>query len=155
MPIHKRRPWPKEDVEIPLRAFLFDYTQSSFYDDDEALREDLPHRLAASMREFAAEIAEYKDPRSGIWMNLSGDVASYGSPDLTQEQVRALVPGAARAGVTSEYGEACVWLAFDNKPEDVLEAMVLAGWVPSARGIELVVAARRYLDSRRPLVGPA
>ncbi len=100
------------------------------------------------MGEFVARFAEYKDPRSGIWMNLSGDVASYGNPDLTQEEVRALAPDAPQSGVTSEYGQACVWIAAGNRTEDVLEAMVLAGWVPSQRGIDLAVAARRYVDER-------
>ncbi len=148
MPIYKRRPWPKEDIEIPLRALLYDSAQSSDYRDEQALRADLTHRLSATMGALGNDIAEYKDPRTGIWMTAWGEVAGYGSPDLTQDEVRELAPDASRVGVTPRHGEACVWIAAETQPEDLLEAMVLAGWVPSQRGIDLAVAARRYVDSK-------
>ncbi len=53
MPIRKRRPWPKEDVEIPLRALLFDITQSSFYEDGERC---VPNCLISSRRAWASSL---------------------------------------------------------------------------------------------------
>ena len=148
------RRWAQGDVEIRSRAVVYDTTEADQYENELALRRDLPGRLAAWLQISADEVVEYRDPRSGVWKNLLGEPAQCRSPHLARKEVLAL-----RSGVSCDaepvHGEAPGWIGFDNRPEDVLEAMVLAGWVPTHRGLEIAVAARRYVDSRGPVVGPA
>ncbi len=139
--------WPRGDVEIRSRAVVYDTTEADQYENELALRQDLPGRLAAWLEMDAEEMVEYRDPRSGDWKNLRGEPAQRRSPHLTRNEVLAL-----RSEVSFEadlvHGQDPGWIGFNNRPEDVLEALVLAGWVPSQRGIDLAVAARRYVDER-------
>ena len=143
---HPRRWTP--DVEIPLRAVLFDSTSPEYYKNESELRGEISGRLAQNLLDPASFIAEYRDPLTGIWMSCGGWAAgSFGTPQLSPEEVASLAPETAAADLRT-YGEAMGWIAFDAKPEDVLESLVLAGWVPSQAGIDLAIKARRHVDDR-------
>lgn len=142
---HPRR-WPP-GVKIKLRAFLVTSTDIDRVKDENDLLEIGPQELALLLEE-APYVAEYQDPKTGRWMSCEGwEAPNFGDPALSPKEVASLVPQAQHDNLP-EHGQATWWVAFDAKPEDVLESLVLAGWVPSQAGIDLAVRARRHVDQR-------